>query len=188
MANLARVRSTWAGPGVVGPGVSTFYVDEADTGFVADLGTFWTTVRSLIPSGTVITTLGSGDLIDIATGELTGSWSDGGSSVVTCNGAGDFAGGVGCRIAWATSGIRNGRRVRGSTFVVPLLTSQYTAGGILEGTTVTTVEGAASALRTAMGTNLKVYSRPAGGVAGQASTVISSSVPNAISWLRTRRV
>lgn len=187
MANLARIRSEWTGPGLVGPAVSTFFTDETDTGFVANIGSFWDAVKALIPAGISITTQNSGDLIDVATGALSGTWTDGSTVVVTTSAAGAFTLGAGGRVEWATSGIRNGRRVRGSTFIVPLSGGAYSNSGLINGTFQTTMNGAASALRTAMGTNFKVYSRPGPTGAGQANTVIGSDVSTAVSWLRSRR-
>lgn len=187
MANLARVRVVWTGSPVIGGGVSTFYVSEAATGFVADLRAFFETCKNVISTGTLIDVESSGDLIDVATGALSGSWSDTGAAQVVALGSGAYVAGTGARVSWATSGIRNGRRVRGTTFLAPLIGAAFDADGTPAASVITTISGAANTLRAALPGELQIYSRPSGGLPGQASTVIDSSVPNQASWLRSRR-
>ena len=187
MANLARVRVTWAGSPVVGPGVSTFYWDEADSGYVAKVTAFFNAVKNIVAVGVVWTIPNTGDLIDVATGELTGSWTDGTAATVNAAQAGNYAQGVGARIRWATSGIRNGRRVRGSTFIVPLTVAAYDAGGTLSTTVIDACNTAAGTFFTGGVTQAKIWSRPVGGGGGQANTILSGQCLDQVSWLRTRR-
>lgn len=187
MANLARVRVQWSGTAVVGPGVSTFYFDEGASGFTDDLADLFTVFGSYVPTGVAWSCDSSGDLIDVATGEITGTWTDPSGFVLTAGGSGTFAQGVGARIVWPTNGIRNGRRVKGSTFVCPLGTGVFDASGDLSTAIQTALYGAAAALVSARGTTMKIYSRPLPGNPGAASTVVAAQVPSAVSWLRTRR-
>ena len=187
MANLARVRSVWAGVPVVGGGVTTFYFAEAHSGFVADIGAMWTSLTLRIPVGTSITTENAGDLIDVETGAITGSWTDSSTSIVNTTGPAEYAGGVGGRIRWATSGITNNRRVRGSTFVCPLTATGYDAQGTLATAFVTALGNAAGGLFTASEGNMRIYTRPVNGSGGKASTVVNFTVPDKVSWLRSRR-
>jgi hypothetical protein len=187
MANLARVRCTWTGTAVVGPSVSTFYFTESGSGFVAALGTFFTSVRSLVPTGVAFRIESFGDLIDVATGELSGSWSDGSGTDVSANGAGSFSLGVGARVKWQTAGIRNGRRVTGSTYLVPLVDSAFDSTGTPTSAALTTIGNAAAALVSSATNELAIWSRPHDGLAGASNPVIASSAPDAVSWLRSRR-
>jgi hypothetical protein len=187
MANLARVRTVWAGTPIVGGGISTFYWAEAHSGFIADLTAFWTGLLTRIPTGTQLTTENSGDLIDVETGAITGSWTDGSTSVQNCTGSGNYAGGVGGRIRWTTTGISNKRRVRGSTFLVPFVVGEYDTSGTLSTATLTSLGNAAGALLTASEGNMRIYTRPRGGTGGKASTVVNFTVPDKVAWLRTRR-
>jgi hypothetical protein len=187
MANVARVRAIWSGSGVIGGGVSTFYVDEAATGFVADLRAFFDAIKASIPSGILIDVPANGDLLDIATGALSGTWNDIGALQVVATGAGTYVSGAGARIRWATSGIRNGRRVRGSTFVCPMIASYFDADGTPNTAALTLLGNAANVLRAALPAELLVYSRPGAAGPGQSSVVIGSDVPNHASWLRSRR-
>jgi len=187
MANLARVRTTWTGTPVTGGGVSTFYFAEAHSGFVADLGAFFTSMATRFPTGLTWTTENTGDLIDVETGALSGSWTDSSTSIVNASGTGDYAGGVGARIRWQTSGISGKRRVRGSTFLCPLTVSQYDNQGSIATATLTALGTAAGTLFTAADGNLRIYTRPVGGAGGKASAVLNFTIPDRISWLRTRR-
>jgi len=187
MANLVRVYCNMTGSAVTGPSVATFYVNEAITGFVSVLGDFWQGLQSVMPSSLTVTIPGSGDLVDEATGALTGTWSDGAQEQVTMTGTGEFANGVGARIRWATAGVHNGRRVRGSTFVVPLIVSQFESSNGLKSATVTTMNNAAATLRGGLQENQLIWSRPVNGGGGQAHPVTAHDIPDKVSWLRSRR-
>ena len=167
--------------------MSTFYVDEAHTGFTADITALFAACGFTLPAGVAITIPNTGDLIDIPTGELSGTWTDGTTGTVTGSGSGVFALGVGIRLQWMTSGIRNGRRVKGSTFLVPTVGGIFATDGTIATTTAGVLQTAVNTYITDMAGNARIYSRPLPGVAGQANTVISGAVPDAVSWLRTRR-
>jgi len=187
MANLARVRCTLNGTAIVGPAVTTFYVDEAATGFTADIVTFWDGIKGLIPNTVQIVVPSSGDLIDVANGEITGTWNEvGGDDVIGTDPTG-WVEGVGARIKWETSGIRNGRRVRGSTFVVPLGVQHFDSAGKLDAAAVTLGTNEATAFIGLLTPALRIWSRPNGGPNGQSNEVIGGTMPDAVSWLRSRR-
>lgn len=172
---------------MVGDGVSTFYFAESGSGFVAAVGTFWEACKLRFPSGILINTAHTGDLIDEATGQLSGSWLDGTPQVTLTTGPSVYAQGVGARVKWSTSGIRNGRRVAGSTFMVPIDSSILDAQGTILAAGITTFQNAATALVGSASNELRIYSRPSSGQVGTSSSVVSASVPDHISWLRSRR-
>lgn len=187
MANLVRCRVTWNGSPVTGEGVSTFYFDEAHTGFVADLTTWFTQLAVIVPTVVTFRIEPTGDLIDIPTGELSGTWTDGSVGIVNSSSAQAFAAGVGLRIQWPTSGIRNGRRVKGSTFIVPITSNLYAVDGSIADATIAAQTTAVNAFMTATGANMRIYSRPTDTDPGQANTVLGASVLDRVSWLRSRR-
>ena len=188
MANLARVRVQWGGLGVVGPGLSTHYFDEAGNGWSSDLNVFYDAVKGLFPAGLTWTIPNSGDLIDVATGGISGAWTDAGGGTVTAATAGGFAVGVGGRIEWHTSGIRNGRRVTGSTFMVPLLASSFSSSGFLQSAPVSTLNAAAVALLSQIDNVMHIYSKPtAASPVGASHEVTSQEVTTQVSTLRSRR-
>jgi hypothetical protein len=187
MANLARVRCVWSGTSVIGPGVSTFYVKEAASGFPADIVTFFEAIKGAIPNTTVINVPDAGDLIDIDTGEISGTWSDFTGANVIGTGPTGWVEGVGARITWKTAGIRNGRRVVGSTFIVPLDVSQYDSAGRLDTALVNLFTAEGNDLVSDLADSMVIYSRPQGIQAGQASDVLVAVCPDSVSWLRSRR-
>lgn len=171
----------------MGPGVTTLYFEEAGSGFVTGVQNWVAAWKNYIPSGISMKVEGFGDLIDVATGGLSGTWTDGTTLTQTGTFAGSYAAGVGCRTVWQTNGVHNGRRVRGSSYVVPIGGSLFDTDGTLAGATKTAIEGAGTTL-VGLATNvLCVYSRPSAGSGGQSSPVLSAEVPDKVSWLRTRR-
>lgn len=172
---------------MVGGGVSTFYFDQAASGFQAAVGDLFDDIKASLPNTQQVFIPNSGDLIDVATGALTGSWTEGSGVSITGGDAAGYAAGVGCRIVWPTSSIVNSRRVRGSTFFCPIGKASFEGGNNLATATITLYENAADAFLTTVGGDFKIWTRPKGGSGGAASAVTSSQVPDAISWLISRR-
>jgi len=188
MGDIYRVRTVWSGSPVVGPTVSTFYLGGGSIGFLADLHTFWGAVGGRVPAGVTFFTSNTGDVLEDTTGEITGTWTDGTSSTISSTGTGAYAAGVGARMVMSTDGIRTKRRVKGSIFLVPLVTSCYQADGTIDGAILTGLQSAAAALYTGLQPEWKVYGRPhKGSNDGIQSTVLSVTVPDKVSWLRSRR-
>ena len=186
MATIARVPVTWTGlPGL--PGVSVFYWDFSTAADLSALNTFFTAVRGLFADALSWSIPGSGDNIDDTDGTLNGSWVATGSGTITGNGGGgSYPAGVGTRIRWNTSAIVDGRRVRGSTFMVPLLGSSYDISGTIGSTPLTTLRNAADAL--AANGGLLIWSRnQPGSTDGVSSPVVSATVPDQVATLRSRR-
>lgn len=187
MANLARVRMAWVGSPVVGEGVSTFYFAEAHTGFVADTITFANALAAYLPTQLTLWVENSGDIIDDATGDLAGVWTDGTAGGAAGGQSNGWVDGVGTRIQWNTTGITSGRRVRGSTFVVPLDKGQFDTDGSIVGTTIQGITAATSQFLASADGNMRIFTRPKAGSPGKSSTVASATVPDKVSWLRSRR-
>lgn len=187
MAVLARLRCTWNGAGVVGPGVSTFYFDSADTGASTAVLAFFNTAPLLFPSSVQITVPSGGEMINDGDGSLAGTWNDPGTGgVVTGTNTGDFAMGVGFQVRWQTAGIVGGRRVVGSTFIVPIASGIFDTNGTLDTATVTAEQSAANTMIGGSVT-FKVWSRPTPSRVGTSNNITSAVVPDRVSWLRSRR-
>lgn len=187
MIVLARMRVTWTGSTVVGGGVSTFYSTVPTSGFKTAVAAFFTAVAGLVPTTCTWTIPSSGDTINDDSGDLSGTWSEAGAdSTVVSTLAGAYPNGVGARVVWRTSGIRGGRRVTGSTFIVPLASGSFQADGTLTDANVTTIKNAATTLLGAV--PLRIFSKPHPGTDdGLSSPVISVTVPDKVTWLRSRR-
>lgn len=188
MADLSRIRVAWSGPGVVGPGVSTFYVDHAIQVLdPADFVAFFTAIQGGFHTDVTWTIPGSGDTINDATGDLTGTWTASGGATVSGISAVSYALGVGARIVWQTGGIVGGRRSKGTTFLVPLVTSNYSNAGQLNDAARSTFASAGTSLISNTANALKIWSRPTPSRAGSSHVVTSASCPDLVSWLRTRK-
>lgn len=192
---VAVVRATWTG-GPSSPGVSTFcldydgvaVIDDAQAsirGFLANLG-------GMIPTGYSVQVEQLTELYDEATGQLTGEY-NAAAAVAPVTGAatGVYAAGVGFRVDWSTATIRNGRRVRGRTFVVPVQGGSFQEDGTINTPTRDGVQTAASALISnlaADGAPFVIWSRPSQKYpVGALADVVAAKVPDKAAWLRGRR-
>jgi hypothetical protein len=189
MTDMARVRVAWQGwPGA--PGVSTFYLANPPTQAQIDaIRAYFNSFVALLPSGLTVTVPQTGDVIDDISGLITGSWSVATPpTVVTGTGAGNYAGNAGAITHWLTGLVVNRRRVRGRTFLVPIVSTAFDTAGSLAAGTITTMSTAATTLLAALGTNFRVWHRPANGLGGGSGTVTSFRIPDLAISLRSRRV
>ena len=198
MAPLHRIRIGWSGSGVVGPGVSTFFVDPAVMEVSpAAFKNFFTSIASYFSPNVTWTIPNTGDSIEETTGHLLGSWSATGGGTVSGSNAGAlFVEGVGMRVVWKADTVRPSqnpakgpRRMRGSTFLVPCRGDLFKADGLLDPNVAAPVTTAAAALRDAHGGALAIWGRPSkGGSNGMHGPITQVEVPRVPSWLRTRKV
>jgi len=183
MADIERIVVAWTG--VAGlPGVSVFYGDLAGSAN-ADIKTFFTAIGGLFPVGLTWSIPGNGDLINDATGVLSGTWVNGaGGGTVAASGAAQHASGVGAYVNWRTGAVVGTRRLMGRTFLAPLMNSVYDSSGNIVTANLTTLQTAASALVTAGST--VIWHRP-NGAAGSSHQPVAATVPDQVTSLKTRR-
>lgn len=189
MADIARVSVRWQGwPGA--PGVSQLYTDPSGMQTTVNtIRVFYDAIKAQIPTALTITVPATGDVIDDQTGAITGSWTvTTPPTDVVCSGVGVYAGNAGAVVHWLTTGIVRGRRVRGRTFIVPLVGSAYDAAGSLSTTALNLLATSATSMVNSLAPNLKVWHRPGPLGAGQSYGVTSSRVPDLAVSLRSRRV
>lgn len=185
---MQRLRCEWGGVGVEGPGLSTFYgVADGSLAISVAAAALFNELRSLFPFGLTINVPNGGDIIDETTGQLTGVWGTTSSTTITMGGPAAYAGGVGGRVVWETGQIRRGRRVRGSTFLVPFSNNAYDSDGTLTETCVNTIVGGIDAFMVQAPEHALVWSRPKAGSGGVSLPVLTGRAPDKVSWLRTRR-
>lgn len=195
MVALNRVRVGWTNwPGA--PGVSTFYLASSTTN-VTPLRTFFTAIKDLMPAGLTTDVPNSGDVIDTATGHITGGWvGSGGGTSVSGTASQAYSGASGALVRWQTDGILNGRRLVGRTYFVPMAQGVYANDGSLSGTTQTTLGTAATALITALAGALIIYGPPRDtgtngptdpGKAAQWGSITAATVPDLAAVMRSRR-
>jgi hypothetical protein len=201
---IMRVKARWTIPGA-GTAYSVFHfsaVSGSDpVGTEANQAaektrTFFDAVKGLLPGVVMIDVQKEVEILDVESGNLFEviNATDqlqvvGGASVGTA-----WSAPSGACITWGTSGLRTlsskPRRVRGRTFLVPLTTTSYDSNGNLSATALTTINTAATNLRTP-GTlsQLVIFGRPGvgGSPAGVVHTVTSSRITDQSAILRSRR-
>lgn len=100
----------------------------------------------------------------------------------------EYAGPAGAVVTWRTSDLRNGRRIRGRTFLVPLRTFAYQDDGTLTAQSMTYIRNFADTLvGGSLDGDLGVWSRPTGGSGGVFASVTGYTVPDMVAVLRSRR-
>lgn len=198
MTALRRVRSVFSGfPG--GPGISTHYFLDTDTA-VEGLRVMWEALNDVLPTDVTIQVENVGDEIESTTGELLGTWPA--SDVVlpvSGDGVGVYAAPVGSVIDWLTDTVLDGHRVRGRTFVVPLVGSAFEANGSINSTALGQITTAASNFQAGQISSFVIWHRPRAARAADGSRpavtarvgghalVTSVRVPDKAAVLRSRR-
>jgi len=189
---LQRYRVSWTNfPGA--PGISTHYLSTSVADYAA-IRNFYIAIKDLFPNGLTFAFPTTVDIINEATGQLTGLIATTpGANVISANAAGSYAGSAGAVLRWTTAAIQNGNRVVGRTYLVPLNSSQYANDGSLGSTTITTIQTAATTLLAAYADGIKVWSRPFEGTPGNPAragayfTALAATVPDIAAVLRSRR-
>ena len=203
MVNILRVRSDWTGF-VGAPGYTVMHFRDFNTGTgggtdgdaaqalaaATRVRTFFDAVKAFLPTSVRVSVSPEVDLLEDTTGELVNSFTIASPTAVQGTGTGGYAGPQGAVINWRTAGIRNGRRIRGRTFLVPCVSSIFGVDGqIVAGSRATLVTAAAALADNAGTPDLGVYARPSGPGAtdGKWSVVTASTVPSLAAVLRSRR-
>lgn len=149
---------------------------------------FTVDITSALPSAVSLTTEGGVEVVDQTTNELiTILQATQGATQKGLN-TGGFSSATGACIVWETGEVKNGRRVRGRTFVVPLAATYYDLDGTLNNGVLTDLQSAATALAGG-GFSFGVLSRPSSQGAGDGSfhTVSSGRITDKTAVLRSRR-
>jgi len=193
---MCRYNVSWQNwPGA--PGVSTFFTDpSAGQPDPAPIRTFFDAIKAYLPTGMTITVPSSGDLIEESTGALSGSWSvTPVPTVITCTGSGGYAGNAGGVIHWLSTEVVNGRRVRGRTFLVPLIGGVFETNGSPNSTYLGALNTAATAFLASSTWHPVVWARPFAGTpqdpvtrVGSKHPVTSFRIPDLAISLRSRRI
>lgn len=155
-----------------GPGLSVFHFrdftdqvgsQEQVAGAVAKVDAFIQDIRIFIPAPVTLRVSPDVEELEDTTGELTTVYNASPAAATNglASGGTNYAAAVGAVINWRTGGVRNGRRVRGKTFLVPLSSSAFGVDGTLSDSAITTLSGAAADMVNQTGNgDLGVYARP----------------------------
>lgn len=190
---IHRVTVVWSGfQGA--PGYSNFFfTGDGGAGAATEsrdrVRAFFNEVNDILPSEVQFVVEGEVAVIDQENGEITGYIMVDPEPVTGFGGlAGGYSAASGAVVTWNTAGVRNGRRVRGRTFIVPLGGGAYQSDGTLLGTTVTTLQTAADAMvGDGFESGFGIWSRPSGSTAGGFYEVTGFRVPDMSAVLRSRR-
>lgn len=195
-----RVTARWSGFSGA-PGFTVMHFRDFDTegdvtqaqadSAVNRVGGFFNAISTALPSAVTVSISGDVEILEDSTGTLVDSVTAAGIPLPVQGGAtGNVAGPAGAVVNWRTGSIRNGRRIRGRTFLVPLATSVYAEDGTLSPGVQSTIQTAATALVASTGTpDLGVYARPSGPAAADGQWVVATgaNVPDMVAVLRSRR-
>ena len=202
MASIARAKIRWTGfigaPGYTVMHFKDFGLDDpadwtnVEADGIGDKVDAWLDGIRRVCAGPVRLKMDSDvEIIDEANGQL--------QTVVSAGArpehanpvqGGAYSAPTGSVITWRTGGVRNGRRIRGRTFIVPCYNAAFDVDGSLTTAARDQLEGSSAALISATGIpDLGVYARPTGPAAtdGVWHVVTSFSVPDMAAVLRSRR-
>lgn len=198
MANLARVTINWTGF-IGAPGYTNIYFRNSTPGTISQAvvdnalsktDTFLAAVRPTLAITTTTVVDETVEEINEADGNLQAFWTGTTAAAGAGGSTGAYSAAAGACIAWSTNGIRNARRIRGRSFLVPLGGNALAADGTIDAAELTTIRSAADALRAASGdARLVIWGRPTGPEAtdGVSAEVVGSNVVDKTAVLRSRR-
>lgn len=156
---------------------------------VSRVRTFFEAIKGELPNVVTLTYPTEFEELDTATGELLQTLDITPVAVTAGSAAGDYSAPSGACINWSTSQVVNGRRLRGRTFIVPMIATAYDLDGSLDNTRRTAMQTAANTLCSFQDNLvLAVWHRPTGGGSdGVAAQVSSASITDKAAILTSRR-
>ena len=200
MSHMMRVRVRYSGY-QGGPGYNVLhfakfgqatYTEAEATECGTRLRTLFDTIKLYLPNVLKIDVMPEVDIIQADNGSLSDAITlTPGATVTGTAGAGaQFAAAAGAVITWKTQTVRNGRRMRGRSFIVPLANTGFATDGTLDTGLIAALTTQANLVRTnATEADLVVYGRPTAPAAtdGLSAFVQSVSIPDMGAILRSRR-
>lgn len=149
---------TWTG--IVGaPGYSVHYT-MSTTANPNPLQTFYNALITYLPLNATVTIPNSGETLDETTGKMVNVWSAGTQTSSVGTGDSIYVPAEGALVRWGTNSFKNGRRVLGHTFIVPLSRAAYATGGLVAAATCNAIQAASNTCRSSYGVDMVVWNRP----------------------------
>lgn len=191
---VMKYRVFWQVPNA-GPAMSTFHLEgqapAAAPQPIADaFQVFFDAIKKYIPNEVGVSFDNEVTDHETTTGQLVEAFPVTPPPAVTGTGTTVWAGGAGGRLVWSTSRVLNGRRVRGATFLVPLVLTAFASTGRLGSTSTADVNAAAGVLRASLNSNgspLAIWSGPNTGRPGVTSIVNGHGLDAVAGTLRSRK-
>jgi len=203
MTAIQRQRIVWTGFSGA-PGVTTLYFSNAAESQAA-VHDFCVGLANYLPPVVHLSVEPGGDVIEDTNGALTQVWAGTQQADVVGVGASpNYSSVSGALIRWETLAIRSGSRLRGRSYIVPLTDSAYATDGTLTAQAKLDFGDLASIFIGAVTPNMLVWQRPRTATAaytdgrgiphkalsgrlGSSAVVVTSSVPDRVVVLRSRR-
>lgn len=194
MPLMWRVTERWSG-GQIGSGFTNLHFTEgigtaqqaadAVKQFFDDV---YLSSGGNLPTGVTLQSPSSVDIVDPVSGTLINSIPVTGAKTLSGAASGTYAAPAGACITWTTSGVVDGHRVAGRTFLVPLASTKYQADGTIDDPYRTTLLTAAAAL-VAAAPELTIWHRPESKALGGGSMhpVLALRLSDKVAILRSRR-
>ena len=196
--DMLRVTARWTGFSGA-PGYSNFFFSSGfvDGGLLGDeaqsladrVAASFDAMSQLLPRSVSVTVEPEVPVIDSDTGMAQSYNTITPPEAVSGEGTdNEYASPAGAVVTWRTDDLRNGRRIRGRTFLVPIRAYAYESDGTLRDSTLTHLRNFADTmLGGELDGDLGVWSRPVGGSGGVFATVTGYTVPDMVAILRSRR-
>ena len=169
--------------------VAVMYFDETQPADpqTAAVQAFWSGIAPQLDQAFRFRVRSNGRLVDEATGQLQGFWSGVGYTEVTGQGSGGaVADATQVLVRWRTGVVRNGREVRGRTFIPGLNRVNLASGNIGEAYR-SAIEVEANDFLTTTSIGFGVWARPKAGSPGALVQVTDADVWSELAVLRRRR-
>ena len=199
MADVHRITAIWQGfQGA--PGYTKFsFMGLTDAAALNAAGaavrTFFNAIATQIPQAATVAVQATAQIYEMSSGILLReeTMTTPPTIVTGTGGAGvNYSGGVGVYVTWLTGAVYNGHKVRGRSYLVPMVLTGATDGTLGTGT-VTLVQNAANALVSSQAGKFAIWSKTMTAppkptqIGGGLSTVTSANVPDKTGILRSRR-
>lgn len=195
---MAKIVINWTGF-TGAPGYTNLYFRDFDTGemdqttvdgAVSKVDTWIGFVLSRLPNTVTLRVNPVIEIVEETTGALTRFMNATTLAARTGVGTGNYSASSGACVNWYTNVVRNGRRIRGRTFLVPFAGNSLGPDGTLDNTGLTNLTTNTAALIAAAGDgDLGVWARPTapGASDGVWAVVTSFTIPDKAAVLRSRR-
>jgi hypothetical protein len=166
-------------------------IDQAIVdGFVAKLDLWLDAWVSSVPLNISFVVNPTVDVIDETNGQLTDFFTATPDPTRSGASSGNYSAASGACVNWYTNAVRNGRRIRGRSFMVPLGQTALATDGSIDNTRIASLRAATATFIDGTGTgDLGVWARPTapGATDGEWAFASSFTLPDKVAVLRSRR-
>lgn len=189
---IGKIVTTWQGTSG-GPGITQNYVVATGQTLITAaqaqsavnaMRTFWDATKAYMPDEILLTVQPTIDMYDHGNGTLTNTVTAASApTTVTGTSITAYSMAAGAKMNLQTASINNGRRVRGTIFIVPMASAGMSATGTIAGSTRTALNTAGASLMASLGTaglQLLVWGRPLKDAAGTITRQGTQNIVTAI--------